>query len=214
MNDREILNAIACNPGHTTIMLGRILQATPAELRRRLNLLESEGELTRRASGEADEVKLATWWPAPNAAITDDGSEYLEQEEPEEQEERLLSLVDEIKDRYDWRKVKAPRKWVPADVGDELVGYYGGRTQKDGQFGPYELVTVHVPLEGSYTLSGTQLIQLLDASMVVIGHPIRVVWCGLRETPAGHMMKTYEVLIADGETPLPEEALPNHGARH
>jgi hypothetical protein len=118
-----------------------------------------------------------------------------------------MSMSDEIRERFKWRKVTAPQTWRPTEVGQELVGYYGGRTIREGQFGQYEVVLVHVPLEGSYMLTGTQLIQLLDASMANVGHPIRIVWQGLKETAAGHTMKTYEVMVAEGEA-LPAEALP------
>lgn len=118
-----------------------------------------------------------------------------------------MSMSDEIRERFKWRKVTAPKTWRPTEVGEELVGYYGGRTMREGSFGQYEVVLVHVPLGGSYMVTGTHLIQLMDASMAVVGHPIRIVWQGMKETAAGHNMKTYDVLVAEGET-VPAEALP------
>ena len=116
-------------------------------------------------------------------------------------------MSDEIRERFKWRKVAAPKTWRPEEAGQELVGYYGGRTLREGKYGQYEVILVHVPLEGSYTLSGTHLIQLVDASMIVLGHPIRIVWRGLVETTAGHQMKTFEVMVAEGEA-VPVEAMP------
>jgi hypothetical protein len=119
----------------------------------------------------------------------------------------MSDITDDIRERFKWRKVVAPQTWRPSEVGQELVGYYGGRTLREGSFGQYEVVLVHVPLEGSYMLTGTQLIQLMDASMIVAGHPIRIVWQGLKETSAGHQMKMFDVLVAEGQV-IPVEALP------
>ena len=89
-----------------------------------------------------------------------------------------------------------------------MVGYYGGRTIKDGQHGQYEVVLIHVPMGQSYMLSGSQLIQLLDASMAQPGHPIRIVWKGYTQTAAGYNMKTFDVMVAQGEV-IPLGALPS-----
>lgn len=117
------------------------------------------------------------------------------------------TLADDIRERFKWRKVVAPRPWLPAEVGEELLGYYGGRTLRTGAFGQYEVVLVHVPLGGCFMLTGTHLIQLMDASGAAVGHPIRVVWQGVRDTAQGHKMKMFEVLVAEGEV-IPEEFLP------
>lgn len=118
------------------------------------------------------------------------------------------AIIDGIRERFKWRQVAAPRPWLPEAIGQELVGYYGGRTLKQGQFGQYEVVLVHVPLDGCYTLSGTRLVQLMDASMCSIGHPIRIVWQGVKETSPGRTMKLFDVMVAEGEA-LPAEALPD-----
>lgn len=116
-------------------------------------------------------------------------------------------VVDGIRDRFKWRQVVAPRPWLPEAIGQELIGYYGGRTLRQGQWGQYEVVLVHVPLDGCYTLSGTRIIQLLDASMCALGHPIRIVWQGTKPTSRNYDMKMYDVMVAEGEA-IPAEALP------
>tara|TARA_Y100000310_G_scaffold194428_2_gene194409 strand:+ start:4933 stop:5349 length:417 start_codon:yes stop_codon:yes gene_type:complete len=115
--------------------------------------------------------------------------------------------MNDLRERYKWRKVAAPRAWTPEEEGEELVGFYGGRTLREGQYGQYEVVIVHVPMQGSFTLSGVKVVQLMDAAMAAIGHPVRVVWKGYKETGAGHQMKNYDVLVAEGEA-IPAEALP------
>ncbi len=122
-------------------------------------------------------------------------------------EQPQMNMQADIRSRFQWRKVHAPKTWRPNDIGAELVGYFGGRTLRDGQFGQYEVVIIHVPFEGSYLVSGTQLIQLLDAAIIPAGHPICIIWKGLVETAAGHKMKTYEVMVAEGPS-VPEDALP------
>ena len=112
-----------------------------------------------------------------------------------------------IRERYQWRKVVAPKPWYPEVEDAELVGFYGGRTLRSGVNGQYEVVIIHVPIEGTYMLTGTQLIQLMDASMIQIGHPIRVIWKGTKVTANGYKMKMFEVMVADGEA-IAEEDLP------
>lgn len=118
-----------------------------------------------------------------------------------------MNIADDIRERFKWRKVTSPRPWTPKEVGDRLVGYYGGRTVRTGKHGQYEVALVHVPLDGCYMLTGVRIIQLIDASMIGIGHPIQVIWQGLVDTAGGHQMKTFEVLVAEGDA-LPAEAMP------
>lgn len=114
---------------------------------------------------------------------------------------------EEIRERYQLRKVVAPTTWDPAEVGEELCGFYGGRTLRDGKFGQYEVVIVHIPMGASLTVSGTKLITLLDASLIKPGHPIRIVWKGLKDLGGGKSMKDFEVLVAQGEA-VPADSLP------
>ena len=102
-------------------------------------------------------------------------------------------------ERYKWREVTAPRTWRPEEIGEELVGYYGGRTLREGQYGQYEVIIVHAPGDGAYMLTGVRVVQLMDASMASVGDPVRIIWGGLKETGAGHHMKLYSVMVAEGE---------------
>ena len=115
--------------------------------------------------------------------------------------------AEHIRERYEWKKVHAPKAWRPKDPGTELIGYFGGKTVRNGAFGQYEVVLVHVPLQGSYMVSGAHLIQLIDASMVNVGWPLRIVWLGMHLLDNGFNVKQFEIFVADGD-PLHEDALP------
>jgi hypothetical protein len=60
----------------------------------------------------------------------------------------------DLKYRYQWKKIEAPKTWRPKINGEELTGFYGGKTVRKGQFGQYDIVIVHVPRRGSFTISG------------------------------------------------------------
>ena len=64
-------------------------------------------------------------------------------------------MTADILTRYKWKKVHAPKTWSPRTVGAELAGFYGGRTMRTGAYGQYEVVLVHVLLDGSYIISGS-----------------------------------------------------------
>jgi len=115
--------------------------------------------------------------------------------------------VKALREKYKWREVVVPQVWRPDEVGEEIIGKYGGRTLRNGQYGQYEVILVHVPDEGTYMLTGVRIVQLMDASMIELGHPVRVIWKGVKTTGSGYEMKDYEVLVADGEV-VPVEALP------
>ena len=120
-----------------------------------------------------------------------------------------METVDALREKFQWRKVQTPRMWNPSEVGEELAGYYGGRTVRTGSFGQYEIAIFHVPGVGSYMVSGTQLLQFLDAAVVHPGWPVRIVWKGVVEMAGtGHKMKTFEVFVAAGEA-IPVEAMPS-----
>jgi len=72
--------------------------------------------------------------------------------------------ITDLRGRYEWKKIEAPKMWRPRMIGEELVGFYGGKTTRNGQWGQYEVVLVHVPGRGSFMLSGVRIIQLADAS--------------------------------------------------
>jgi hypothetical protein len=59
----------------------------------------------------------------------------------------------------------------------------------------------------SHTVSGTKLITLLDASLIKPGHPIRIIWKGLKDLGQGKSMKDFDVLVAQGDA-VPFESLP------
>lgn len=112
-----------------------------------------------------------------------------------------------ILERFEWKKISAPRAWAPQVTGEELVGYYGGRTMRNGSFGQYEVVLVHVPVKGSLTISGIKIIQLLDAAMIRRGHPVRVIYKGHELLANGNTMRQFELFVAEGD-PINEDELP------
>lgn len=113
-------------------------------------------------------------------------------------------------DRFGWRKVEAPKPWRPTELGEELFGYYGGRTLRNGMYGQYEVIIVHVPYKGAFMVSGVKVIQLVDAAMITRGHPIRITWKGLVDvgTDGKRPMKNFELLVAEDEEALDEDQLP------
>lgn len=120
----------------------------------------------------------------------------------------LTKSQEKILERYGWRKVQAPQPWRPRNVGDELIGFYGGRTLRTGSFGQYEVALVHVPHGGSFTVTGSALIRLLDAAGCGKGHPVRIVWQGTRKTQNNHDEKQFDLLVADLEAITDPDALP------
>lgn len=117
------------------------------------------------------------------------------------------TAADRFKDRFGWRKVQAPKAWRPRDVGEELCGYYGGRTLRNGSFGQYEVLIIHVPHRGSFTVSGVRAIQLMDAALINKGHPVRIVFRGEELLGNGRMMRQMDLYVAEGD-PLSEDELP------
>jgi hypothetical protein len=113
-----------------------------------------------------------------------------------------------ILSKYKWKKVQAPKTWHPKELGAELVGFYGGRTMRQGSFGQYEVVLVHVPQKGSFIISGIKIIQLMDAAIAEIGDPVRIVWNGTEALDNDRHMKLFEVYVTDGEA-LAAEDLPS-----
>lgn len=114
-----------------------------------------------------------------------------------------------LRDRFRWRTVEVPRVWNPKEIGEELLGYYGGRTCKNGPHGQYEVVIIHVPYRGAMIVSGTEIIQLVDAALVQKGHPLRIIWRGREKLASdnGWEKKRFELQVAEGD-PLHEEDLP------
>jgi hypothetical protein len=105
-----------------------------------------------------------------------------------------------------WREVKAPTSWRPKK-GEELVGYYMGRTKKNGKFGQYDVLTVLVPYKGVVMISGTMIIQLADAAMFQTGDAIRIVFEGYKELDGDREMKMFKLFVGDGVA-LPLSEIP------
>jgi hypothetical protein len=115
-----------------------------------------------------------------------------------------------ILERYKWKKVLAPKTWLPKVPGTELVGFYAGRTMRSGSWGQYEVVLVLVPSKGAYMVSGCQVIQLLDAAMIEVGHPVRIAYNGTQEISEDRKMKLFELHVADGD-PIASSEMPSLG---
>lgn len=103
-----------------------------------------------------------------------------------------------MNENIQWRKIKRPKTWRPKP-GDELIGYYCGRTVRDGQWGQYEVVTVVVPDKGTFMVSGTQIIQLADVAMLKYGAVVRIRFLGMKKVGEDHQMKEFELYVSDAE---------------
>lgn len=97
-----------------------------------------------------------------------------------------------------WRRINAPVSWHPAE-GEELIGYYGGRTTRNGAFGQYDVVLVLVPFKGAFMISGSRLMQLVDAAMLARGDAMRVVYGGKKQLDEGREMKQFELYVGETE---------------
>lgn len=98
-----------------------------------------------------------------------------------------------------WRKISAPKPWNPKESGSELIGYYTGRSKRDGQFGQYEVLTVAVPYKGVFLVSGTILIQLADAAMLSRGDAVRIVFVERKQLDEERTMKMFELYVGETE---------------
>lgn len=126
-------------------------------------------------------------------------------------EEKPKETVD-LRARYAWKQVEAPKTWRPKMPGEELVGYFMGKTMRNGRFGQYEVVLVLVPHRGVFMISGTRIVQLADTAAVATGWPIVVVWRGSLPLPVNddgevRSMKLYDLFVAEGD-PLSAEEMP------
>lgn len=109
-----------------------------------------------------------------------------------------------------WTKVTAPRPWRPTKPGDELIGYYAGRTSRDGVFGQYDVAMVAVPGVGVVTVSGTKPLSAIEASGVQLRTPVKFVFNGMVDVGREHKMKDIDVFVdaafLEPITELPEIA--------
>jgi hypothetical protein len=98
-----------------------------------------------------------------------------------------------------WKKLERPKTWKPTEAGEEIAGYYMGRTLKDGKFGQYTVILVMVPgsdgTSQAYSVTGTALISALDGSQVQQGAMLRVVFEGMKELGDGKNMKNFDVFV-------------------
>ena len=79
-----------------------------------------------------------------------------------------------------WRKVTRPKPWKPEDIGESIVGFWGGRTTRNGSYGTYEVLTLHTE-HGTFYVSGSVLMGLLDGAGVMTDSTrLRVVFLGLK----------------------------------
>jgi hypothetical protein len=105
-----------------------------------------------------------------------------------------------------WKEVEAPTSWRPRK-GDELIGWYAGKTVKNGRYGEYTVITVLVPYQGAVMVSGSKIIQLADTAMIRPGEPIKIVYCGKIDIGEDRKMKTFKMYMGEGES-LATENIP------
>jgi hypothetical protein len=117
----------------------------------------------------------------------------------------MIMTATDLRERYEWRKVETPKAWRPKELGEELLGFYGGKTSRSGPYGQYDLVLVHVPKRGSFLVSGTRVIQLIDAAGIEPGWPVRVVFRGVVQLDEQRRMKSFDVFVAEGDPVSPDE---------
>lgn len=103
---------------------------------------------------------------------------------PEDGVDRLVA------DGKKWRRVKAPRVWRPGE-GEVLIGTYRGRRPKNGEHGSYEVVLIETAELGSFTVSGSVIVGLLET--VAEGTVVRIEYHGIRP---GHGDRTYKAFEA------------------
>lgn len=122
--------------------------------------------------------------------------------------ENTEAVASALRDRFRWKKVEVPKPWNPKSP-EELIGFYAGRTKKNGRYGQCEVVLVAVPSVGVRMVSGTQITQLIDAAMIDLGQPVRVVFNGTVKLQGvgNKKMKLFDLFVRDGD-PIPKEDMP------
>lgn len=112
-------------------------------------------------------------------------------------DDHIPPVQQKLLDKYEWTDVSAPQPWNPK-MCPELVGHYGGKITRVGPYGTYEVVLIKVPRLGVFTVSGVKIVELINASMVSVGHPIHVVFTGYETTSRGYQCKQFELRVAQG----------------
>lgn len=111
--------------------------------------------------------------------------------------------VPSIWERIKWKRVAAPGLWQPS-VGEELVGYYGGRTTRSGRFGQYDAALVQLPRQaGSRIVSGVKILQLLDSAGLRIGGLVRITYLGMVPLGEGRSMRDFALDVEENEELYP-----------
>lgn len=103
----------------------------------------------------------------------------------------------ELAHKLKWRRISLPTPWYPSVAGEELVGYYGGTTVRDGQFGQYQVIFISVPYKGTFVVSGTLLVQQAAIANLVRGQPVRLVFFGLKSIGENRMIKDIGLYVSD-----------------
>jgi hypothetical protein len=116
-----------------------------------------------------------------------------------EQFTKLQKFVD-----IEWHKVRAPRTWRPKP-GEQLIGYYYGKSTRLGHHGQYEVVQMAVPGQGMWLVSGTTILQLVNSACLQTGDPMKVVFLGEKALEGDKKLKLFELFVStpqkDPETP-------------
>ena len=107
--------------------------------------------------------------------------------------------VERLRELPAWKRVRALISWTPRAPGDELCGFFGGQTVRTGQYGEYTVVLVHVPDVGSYTVTGTELVRLVNAARLQDGEPVRIVFRGRERTSSDREIKRFDLLVLASE---------------
>jgi hypothetical protein len=87
--------------------------------------------------------------------------------------------------------------------GEELVGYYLGKTKRNGAYGEYTVVLLGVLDEAGAVgtprfVNGAALLNAVDGANVQIGALLRIVFGGLVEISGDRKMKAFEVFLGEG----------------
>ncbi len=112
----------------------------------------------------------------------------------------VCELVKSTTKKSKWRKIDAPRTWNPTQVGEELIGNYGGRTMRSGAFGQYEVVLIHTD-DRAFMVSGVRIIQLIDAAILESFETIRIVFQGWQAIAGGEKkMRLFDLYVKGART--------------
>lgn len=116
-----------------------------------------------------------------------------------------------LRERHVWQKVEPVRAWRPGP-GEDLIGYYLGQHNRMGSFGPYGVVTLLVPGVGLRSITGANLLTLIDCALLNRGDLVRVVYLGkevygLDDSGQDKAVKRFELHRPEVPQTLPEDIL-------